>query len=116
MWHAWTIGFCGLWCILTSFLVTEPSDGMMIVLATSILSGVAALRLKALRPVQGWCAMLLALWLILATAVPALAEGKARQWNVVVTGVVMTIMGFTSLGGERHSHGNTRTVTGAGGA
>ena len=116
MWHAWTIGLCGLWCILMAFLATDTSDGTVVVCATGMISGFAAWRLRILRPVRGWCAAILALWLIVTAAAPVFVEGTTRQLNVVIIGVVMTILGFTSLGGERHSHGNTRTLTGAGGA
>lgn len=115
MWHAWTIGFSGLWCILVAFLTPGKIDGFFIMLLLSVISGFAGWRLRQFRPVQGWCTMALALWLILAALLPPLVEAIDRQWSAVATGVVMAVMGFTSLGGALRQRSGTGMITGAGG-
>ena len=112
MWQAWTIGFLGLWYILTAFFSLGPFDRLVTVFGISLVAGFAGWQLQERRRLQGWCTIVLALWMVAGESVPAFAEGMARQWNVALSGVLLAIAGFSALGGERHSRQSTKTAIG----
>ncbi len=112
MWQAWTIGFLGLWYILTAFFSLGPFDRLFTVLGMSLVTVFAGWQLQERRRLQGWCAILLALWMVAGESIPAFAEGMALQWNVALSGVLLAIAGFSALGGECQSRQSTKTAIG----
>ncbi len=104
MWQAWTNGLLGLWLILASFLNMGRTDSLIYGILTGIAAAVAGWMIRRERPLQGWCAVLIAAWIAGGTLLPGLQEAAAQQWNHVISGVALAVAGFTSLGGERQSH------------
>ncbi|GEM_PF-451401 len=112
MWQAWTIGFLGLLYILMAFFSMSSFDRTVTVLGMGLIAGFAGYQLREPRRLHGWCAVFLAFWMVAGELVPAFGEGIARQWNVALSGVLLTIAGFSALGGERQSRQSTKTATG----
>ncbi len=104
MWQAWTTGFLGLWLIMTPFMTMGRSDTLMNSLAIGLVGGLAGWLVRKECPIQGWCEVLVAVWVVAGMFLPGIREGSSLHWSSVVSGIVLAIAGFTILAGGRPTH------------
>lgn len=102
MWQAWINGSLGLWLITSAFYQMENLDCVMNNIFIGIISAIVGWYMKEVRPWQGWASIVLGGWLIVTLAIPDLLIGRYQQWNLSFVGVLLTISGFTALGGLSH--------------
>ena len=99
MWQAWVNGSLGLWLIMAAFLPMTGTENIINGVIVGAIAIVSGWLLRVIRPCQGWCSATLGLWLIGALFVPGLREVTVQQWNTVVVGVSLAILGFSAIGG-----------------
>lgn len=99
MWQAWINGGLGLWLITIGFFQLKHLDCVMNNVFIGLISAVVGWMMKEARPWQGWASILLGGWLIVTLSIPDLLFGKYHQWNLSLAGVLLTVSGFTALGG-----------------
>ncbi len=100
MWKAWTIGGLGLWLIIAAFLpLTLVGAAVHDLLIGAAVAG-SGWCLRCQRPVQGWCAVMLGLWLTGVAAWSGLGAGHPAQWSTVAIGICLTVLGLTAAAGR----------------
>ena len=102
MWNAWAVGCLGLWLIVTAFLPMTVMDTVIHDLTVGIVIFVAGWSMRSDCPLQGRCSAVLGLWLMAVLLLSGLGYGAARQWNLLVSGLLLTVLGLTALGSLSH--------------
>ncbi len=113
MGKAWTITGLGLWLIIAAFLpMTVVDSAVHDLLIGAVVAG-SGWFLRCQRPVQGWCAAVLGIWLVGVAAWSGLGAGHPGQWNMVVIGFFLTILGLTAVAGrvDRQQDGRSGEAT-----
>jgi len=100
MWPAWINGSIGLWLITIAFIPMNSLDSAANNLFLGILSAIAGWKMRLHRPWHGWASIAIGGWLIATLAFPEILTGRYHHWNLTIVGVVLTVFGFSALGGK----------------
>ncbi len=98
MWQSWTNAILGIWLISAAFLGLDPAVGIWNDLIAGAVVVISSLTILKVREWQGWLAMVFGAWMIIAAFIPSLTGGIGYVYNDLISGLIITIAGFASMG------------------
>ena len=101
MWQSWTNALLGIWLISAAFLGLDPSTNIWNDLIVGVVVAISSFTILKDKQWQGWLAVVFAAWTIIAAFVPPLTGGIGCVYNDLISGLIITITGFASMG-RRH--------------
>ncbi len=111
MWQAWVNGILGVWLFIAAFLNFTSTGNLWNDIIVGVIVAVSGYLMKDEKSWQGWLSVIIGVWLIIAAAfIPSLITGDGSEWNLIISGVVAMVAGFSALGGDNvdqlHIEGN----------
>ncbi len=96
--QSWTNAILGIWLIVAAFLDLHPAMNLWDDLVVGLVVVVTSRTLVRDKPWQGWLATVFGGWLTIAAFIPALTGGAGYSYNDLISGLIITITGFASMG------------------
>lgn len=106
MLNAWIVGILGLWTALSAFLGFAPMGFAWSNWIVGVIAAIAALSMVGRKPVQGWLAGLVAVWLFISGFIPGLRMSPGYWWNDLLVGAAFIVLGFSATAREPSGHGH----------
>lgn len=98
MWQAWTNGILGLWIVLAAFLGFNPTANLWDDLILGLAIFITSVTILKDKPWQAWLALVFGVWMMVAAFIPSLIDGTGYIYNDLISGLIIAIAGFASLG------------------
>lgn len=102
--QSWTNAILGIWLTTAAFLSLAPSVNLWNDLIVGSIVSVTSVTITKDRPWQGWLALVFGGWSIISAFIPSLTGGTGYMYNDLISGLIIIIAGFASMGG-RHEEG-----------
>ena len=83
---------------MSAFLDFGPSGNLWNDLIVGFVAVVTSLTMLKDKPWQAWLAVIFGVWMIMAAFIPSLVEGTGYVNNDLISGIIIAIAGFASLG------------------
>ncbi len=98
MWQSWTNAILGIWLISAAFLGLDPVLNIWNDLIAGVVVAIGSLTIVKEREWQGWLGIVFGAWTIIAAFLPSLTGGIGYVYNDLISGLIITIAGFASMG------------------
>ena len=104
--NSWIIGILGVWVVISALFILSPQ----VILWSNIICGIAiafaGFSFIDDKKEYGWIAGIFGVWIFISAFIPDLLTGPGLSLNGIISGVIVAIDGFFSLG----EHGGGKTT------
>ncbi len=99
--NGWVVGLLGTWVFIVGFLNFSAMGNLWDNLIAGIIIAIFGFGMVPSKPWQGWISGLLGIWLIIAAFIPGVQTGGGSELNEILTGIVISIAGYTAVLGKK---------------